>query len=144
MTMLASPQRMRLGRQVGGLEAAAADHVDGVGGHRGRQAGLDDGLARRVLADAGGQHLAQNDFADRGRVDAGFRQQAADHLRAEFGGRNLGERTAEFADGGDGLRLSRLTTSSMPFHQSLGCANGVDRVCMVVPFRNKRNGRRGV
>ena len=63
-----------LGGEVHGLEAAAADLVDGHGGHRMGQAGSDRGLARRVLAFAGGQHLSQDDLVDLRRVQAGLFQ----------------------------------------------------------------------
>ena len=47
-----------------GLQARAADGVDGQRRDFLGQAGLDQRLARRVLADAGGQHLAHDDFTD--------------------------------------------------------------------------------
>jgi hypothetical protein len=90
-----------------------------------RQAGLDDGLARRVLADAGGQHLAHDDFADAGRIDAGLGQQLLDDLRAEFGGRDLRERAAEFADA---VRpAATMTTSSISISGSPARAAGTSQ-----------------
>src|SRR5438045_1619048 len=54
----------RLRREHHRLEARAADGVDGHRGHALRQAALDDGLPRRVLARARGQDLAEDDLAD--------------------------------------------------------------------------------
>jgi hypothetical protein len=85
---------------VGGLEAAAADFANGEGRDHVGQAGLDDGLARRVLAGAGGEYLAHDDFADGGAVQADAGQQGFDDMRAEVGGGNFGQRAAKFADGG--------------------------------------------
>jgi hypothetical protein len=65
--------------------------VDGERGNGVRQAGLDDSLARRILADAGGQHLAEDGFADQVGIDAGFGQQALDDMCAQFGSRSLGQ-----------------------------------------------------
>ena len=59
----------RLRRQHHGLQARAAHGVDGQARHFLGQPGLEQRLARRVLADAGGQHLAHDDFADLRRVD---------------------------------------------------------------------------
>jgi len=86
----------RLRRQVGGFQAGAADMVDGEAGNGIRQARLDDRLARRVLADAGSQHLAEDGFADQVRIDAGFGQQALDHMCTQLGRRDLGQAAAEF------------------------------------------------
>ncbi|MNN25276.1 hypothetical protein D3C81_1387450 [compost metagenome] len=90
----------RLRRQVRCLQAAAADFIDGKCGDAARQASLDHGLARGVLADGGRQYLAQDRFADQVRVDAGLCQQALDYMRAQFGRRNLGQAATEFADCG--------------------------------------------
>ena len=53
-----------LGGQHHRLQAGAAHLVDGHRRHGLRQAGLDDGLARRVLPGARLQHLAEDDLAD--------------------------------------------------------------------------------
>ena len=66
------------------------------------QAGADGGLARRVLATACGEHLAENDFIDLGGVEAGLFQQALDDDGAEFGRGNLRQAALEAADGGAG------------------------------------------
>src|SRR5262249_10412968 len=49
---------------------------------------------------AGREHLAQDDFADLVRLDAGLREQRGDDLRAEFGRGNLADGAAELADRG--------------------------------------------
>ena len=49
---------------------------------------------------AGGEHLAQDHLGDLLGLDAGRGEQALDHVGAEFRGRDLGERAAEFADCG--------------------------------------------
>ncbi len=90
----------RLGTQVQGLEARAADLVQGHGRHGEGQAGLDRGLARRVLPGACGQHLAHDHFVDFSRVQAGLRQQLADHRSAQLDGGHIGERALEAADRG--------------------------------------------
>ena len=50
-----------------GAQARAADLVEAPGGRLLRHAGVDRGLAGRVLALAGGQHLAEDDLVDLGR-----------------------------------------------------------------------------
>jgi hypothetical protein len=93
---------------------------------------FDGSLARRVLAGAGGEHLAHDDFADGGRVDAGFRQQLADDLRAEFGGRNLGERPAEFADRGTARGYDDdVFHYSLQFWLSQVCLAAIRSICSV-------------
>jgi hypothetical protein len=61
------------------------------------KAGLDDRLARRVLADTGSQHLAQDDFTKLVGIEAGTLQHALDDGCAEFGCGDLGQRAAKFA-----------------------------------------------
>ncbi|MCY1416646.1 hypothetical protein D9M71_321620 [compost metagenome] len=78
----------RLGRQVQGLEAGAADLVDGHRRYADRQAGLDRGLARGVLAGACGKGLAEDHFVQLFRSEAGLFEQAADHRSAEIGCRD--------------------------------------------------------
>ncbi|MCY1525542.1 hypothetical protein D9M68_605230 [compost metagenome] len=80
-----------LGAQVQGLEARAADLVEGQRWHRMRQAGEDGGLARGVLSGTCGEHLAEDHFVDVGAVQAGLRKQLADHRGAQFGGGNAGQ-----------------------------------------------------
>ncbi|MNR23237.1 hypothetical protein D3C85_1402450 [compost metagenome] len=66
------------------------------------QAGEDGGLARRVLAGACGEHLAEDDLIDLLALEAGLRQQLADHRGAQFLGGDVGQGTLEAADGGTG------------------------------------------
>lgn len=75
----------RLGAQVQGLEAGAADLVQGHGRHADRQAGLDRRLARRVLPGTGGEHLAEDHFVDLAGIETGLFEQAADHRGAQLG-----------------------------------------------------------
>src|SRR5205085_1382938 len=57
-------------------------------------------LARAVLSDAGGEHLAHDDFRYLLGLDARALQYVLDDERAEIGGRRLRQRAAEFADRG--------------------------------------------
>ncbi|MNE34774.1 hypothetical protein D3C81_1096960 [compost metagenome] len=66
------------------------------------QAGLDRGLARRVLPGAGGEHLAENDFVDQFGIDAGLGQQLADHRGAKVDGGNVGQCPLVATHGGPG------------------------------------------
>jgi hypothetical protein len=66
------------------------------------QAGLDDGLAGRVLARTGGQHLAHDDFADLVRAEHWRGPAPLDDDAAQFRGRNLGQRATKLAHGGAG------------------------------------------
>ncbi|CRQ64192.1 Acetyl-CoA acetyltransferase [Pseudomonas aeruginosa] len=93
---------LHLGAQVQGLEAGAADLVQGHGRHADRQAGLDRRLARRVLPGPGGEHLAEDDFVDLAGIETGLFEQAADYRGAQLGGGNAGQRALEAADGGTG------------------------------------------
>ena len=108
----------RLHGQMHGLEARAAYLVQRHGRYGVGQAGLDRGLARGVLPGAGGEHMAEDDFIDLGRVDTGLFQQGADHGGAQFDCRHIGQRALETADGGagcsydddvlhDGLRIKK-------------------------------------
>jgi hypothetical protein len=92
----------RLRREHHGLQARAADGVDRERRHALRQAALDDGLARRVLARAGGQHLAEDQLVDLVAAQLCAAQQVDDDGGAQFGRRGLGERAAELADCGAG------------------------------------------
>ena len=61
---------------------------------------LHRGLAGRVLALAGGENLAEDDFVDVGGGDLGALQGGLDGGGAEFMGRHSGESSVERADGG--------------------------------------------
>ncbi|MCY1213583.1 hypothetical protein D9M72_253720 [compost metagenome] len=91
-----------LDAQVQGLEAGTAELVQVHGRYRVGQAGEDGGLAGRVLAGAGGEHLAENHFIDLLALEAGLLQQLADHCSAQFMGGNIGQRALEAANGSAG------------------------------------------
>ncbi len=91
-----------LGAEVHGLEAGAADLVEGHRRHAVWQAGAHRGLAGGVLAAAGAEHLAEDHLVDLGRVEAGLAEQGADHAGAQVGGGDAGQRALEGADGGAG------------------------------------------
>ena len=82
------------------LEAGAADLVDGHRRDHVGQAGPDRRLARRVLPDAGREHLAHDDFGDLVGRDARALQHLPDDVRAQPGRRHAGEGPAELADRG--------------------------------------------
>jgi hypothetical protein len=90
----------RLRTQMQGFQARAANLVQGQRRHGERQAGLDRRLTRRVLASAGGQHLAHDHFINLRTVQTGLFQQLADHRRAQINGGHAGQRTLETADRG--------------------------------------------
>ena len=79
-------------------QARAAQLVDAPGGLLLRNAGLDRGLAGRVLALAGGEDLAQDDLGDVAGFDAGALERGLDRDRAEFVGGRVGECAVERAD----------------------------------------------
>jgi hypothetical protein len=81
------------------LEARAAHHVDRHRWHGVGNAGLDERLARGILAARGRQHLAQDHLGHLIGSDAVLREQRLDDGGAELGRRDLGERAAELADG---------------------------------------------
>ena len=87
-----------LRRQHHRLEARPAHLVDRHRRNRMRQSGFDRRLARDVLAAAGGQYLAQDDFGDLLGCQARLREQRAYDRGAEVRRRHLGDGTAEFAD----------------------------------------------
>jgi hypothetical protein len=80
-----------LRRDGDGPEARAADLVEGPGGGAVGDAGLDGGLARRVLALARGQHLAEDDLVDVAAVDAGLFHGRLHHDGAQIMGRRIGK-----------------------------------------------------
>ena len=82
------------------LQPRPADRVDGHRRDGIRDAGLDQRLARRILPAARGQHLTEDDFRYLFGLDAGLREQRADHGGAEFRRGHFGERSAKLADGG--------------------------------------------
>ena len=95
---VAIPDRLR--REHHGFQSGAAYRVDGECRHTLRQAALDDGLTRRVLAGAGRQHLAEDQLVDLLAVQLRTLQQRSNDGRAEIGRRRPGEGAAEFSDRG--------------------------------------------
>ena len=64
MTISLSPSRMACAASITAFRPEPQTALIVSAGTALRQAGLDDRLARRVLAGAGLQHLAEDDFAD--------------------------------------------------------------------------------
>ncbi|MNH17254.1 hypothetical protein D3C79_769210 [compost metagenome] len=91
-----------LSGQVQCLQARTADLVQGHCRHAEGQAGLDRGLACRVLPGTGGKHLAEDDFVDLRRGQPGLFQQALDHGGTQVYCRHSGQGALEAADGGTG------------------------------------------
>ena len=67
-----------------------------------RDAGGHRGLARRVLALARGQHLAEDDLVDLRTLDLGARERRLDRRFAELVRRRVGEGAVEGPDRGPG------------------------------------------
>ncbi len=88
----------------GGLQARAADLVDGGASHTQRQACAQRGLARRGLALAGLQHVAHDDFFDLLGLDAGAFDGGLDGDRAQLvrGQAGQGAQHAAHGRAGDG------------------------------------------
>ena len=83
-------------------QARAAKLVDAVGRRFHGDAGVDGGLTGRVLAGAGRQNLAHDDFVDVFRRDTGAFQRGADGDFAQVVGGDGAESAVEGADGGAG------------------------------------------
>ena len=81
-------------------QARAADLVDAPGRHLLGNAGGHRGLAGRILALGGGQHLAEDHFGDVFGRDSGLRERGLDRDPAELVGGGGGEGAEEGADGG--------------------------------------------
>ena len=94
-TMRLSPLHDGLGAQRHGAQARAAHHVDAPGGRADGKARRDGGLAGRVLALGGGQHLAQDDFADFVARDLGAFQRGLDRDLAQLVGGHGGKGAVE-------------------------------------------------
>jgi hypothetical protein len=67
-----------------------------------RKARFHHRLPRRVLAHAGRQHLAHDDFSNEVGRQAGALGDRLDDGRTELGRGDFGQAAAEFADGGAG------------------------------------------
>ena len=90
----------RLSRQGDSAQAGAAQLVDADGGPLDRDARIDGGLPRRVLALACAQHLAQDHFVHFLWRDTGLRQGGEDRLTTQFMRRGRSESAHEAADCG--------------------------------------------
>ncbi len=64
------------------------------------QTGVQSRLTRRILADASGQHLTEDDLVDLLGGDPGARQQRLEHDGADLGRGQGGQAAAEGADRG--------------------------------------------
>ncbi|MNF93958.1 hypothetical protein D3C84_766520 [compost metagenome] len=114
----------RLGAQVQGLEARTADLVQGHGRYGEGQTRLDRGLARRVLPGAGGQNLAHDHFIDLRRVQAGLREQLADHRSAQVNRGHIGQGALKTANrGARGSNNDDVLHGKFP-HWSANCISG--------------------
>src|SRR6266850_2264730 len=82
------------------FQSRAAHLVDGHRGNHVRQPGLDRGLARAVLADAGGQHLAHDHLGNLLGLHARALEHVLDYQRAKLRGGRLRQRATELADRG--------------------------------------------
>ena len=106
-----------LGGHGHGLETAAANLVDGHRRHLLRDAGLEHGLAGRVLAQGAGEHAAEDHLVDHLRLDARPLQGLPDDQRAELHRRDILQGTAEFADRCPaGANKNHFTHSLLPRH----------------------------
>ena len=74
----------RLRREGHGFESGAANLVDRHGTHFRRQSAVDRGLARGILPQSGGNHIAHDAFVHLRRVEAGALHRLADHDGAEL------------------------------------------------------------
>ncbi|MNN23692.1 hypothetical protein D3C81_1370970 [compost metagenome] len=85
-----------------GLHAGAAELVDGGAAGGGGQAGIQRGLARRALLEAGGQHVAHDHFLHVGGCNAGAADGLAYGQRPQVHGGNAGQAALEAAHGSTG------------------------------------------
>ena len=81
-----------------GLQAGAADAIDGFAGHLDRHTGLERRLARHVHPGARLEHATHDDVADLGGRHRGARDRFADDQGAKIDGGEILERAAERAD----------------------------------------------
>ena len=87
-------------------KARAAKLVDAEGGLLVRHAAAASRLAGRVLALAGGEDLAEDQFVDVGRLNAGALERAFQRHDGHFVSRQRAQRAAEVADRGPGRRCN--------------------------------------
>ena len=91
-----------LGCEANGFEAGAADHVDGESGDGVGETTAQRGLARGILAEAGGEDAAHDALGDFGGIDGGAFDGGAHCDGSELDGGEMGECAEELADGGSG------------------------------------------
>ena len=112
----------RLGREHDRLQAGAAHLVDGVGRDGVGQPGLERRLPRRVLADAGLQDVAHDDFVDLAAASTLARLSASRTTTApSCGAASVGQVAEELADGRTGGRQNDGIGHGKP---RLGLAGG--------------------
>ena len=97
-----SPSSDGLGCEADGFETGAADHVDGESGDGVGETAAECGLARGILAEAGGEDAAHDALGDVCRIDGRAFDGGADGDGAELDGGEMRECAEEFADGGSG------------------------------------------
>ena len=90
----------RLRRERDGFQSGAADFVDCHGTCRGRESAEDGGLARRILAESGGDDVAHDALVDLRGIDAGALDGLANRDGAELRRAEIGEAALKFSDGG--------------------------------------------
>src|SRR6266567_1865774 len=89
----------RLCRKRDGFQAGAADFVDGHRSDTRLATSLQRGLARGILAEAGLDDVAHDDFVDLPRFEIGAANGFGHDFGSEFGGGESGKATLKFADG---------------------------------------------
>ena len=102
MTISLSPSRIDCAASITAFRPEPHTLLMVIAGTACGKPALDHRLARRVLAGAGLQHLAEDDLADLIGADARAFEQGLDDGGAEFGRGGLGERAAKLAHGGAG------------------------------------------
>ena len=99
-----------------GLQAGAADHAHGVGGHLQGHAGLDHALTGHVLALGSGQDVAEHDLIQPLALDVAPLEGLGDDDGAQLGGGHILQGAAEGTDGGtagaDNIDVSHVDCTS--------------------------------
>ena len=89
----------RLRRERDGFQSRAADLVDCHGTCCGRESAEDCSLARRILAESGGDDVAHDALIDLRRIDAGALDRFPYRNGAELRRAEIGKATLKFSDG---------------------------------------------
>ena len=134
-TISLSPAADRLIAERDRAQPRAAELVDAVGGRLERDAGADRGLARRVLAFAGGEDLAHDDLGHSPGSTFGAPHRLRDRDLAEFMRRQAGQPAVERPDrraggaGDDDVGHRDLLKGITPMWAAIGeCKSGARRV----------------